>query len=142
MLILFIFANANAPTNKISYPKWKYILSNIDSYASNDVELNDSAILIELMANDCILPSVAIAQFKAESKADYSSNISKENHNIAGIKYVHQKLSIGEKNGHAVYASYRDCIKDYIRIQNLYLKIAEKRYSENKGYIDLLHSIK
>ena len=44
--------------------------------------------------------------------------------------------------GHCVYITYRDCIKDYIRIQNSYLKSINKKYAEDTNYISKLKNIK
>jgi hypothetical protein len=106
-----------------------------------DIKLNKKEILDELIKNKCILPNVAFAQFSQES-LHFKSDICKENKNIAGIRNSSSKYVIGMNRGHCVYASYRDCIKDYIRIQNLYLKNINKKYAEDSNYINKLKNIK
>lgn len=103
--------------------------------------LTDSAITSELTKLGCVLPAVALAQFKIET-GHFTSAICKENKNIAGIRNSSSPLSIGKNRGHNVYATYRDCLKDYVRIQNKYLKNIDGKYAEADGYIDLIKSIK
>lgn len=106
-----------------------------------DVALNDSAIAKELTRLGCVLPNVAIAQFRVET-GNYKSAICKENKNLAGIRNSASPLSIGKNRGHNAYKSYRDCLKDYIRIQNKYLKNIDGKYAEAEGYVKLIKSMK
>jgi hypothetical protein len=103
--------------------------------------LTDSAITHELTKLGCILPNVALAQFKIET-GHFKSAICKENKNIAGIRNSASPLSVGKNRGHNVYKTYRDCLKDYVRIQNKYLKAIDGRYAEAEGYIDHLKKVK
>ena len=107
----------------------------------NDIKLTDSAITAELVKLKCVLPNVAIAQFKIET-GHFTSSICKENKNIAGIRNSRSKLSIGKNRGHNVYSTYKDCLKDYVRIQNMYLKNIDKKYAEAPGYIDYVRKVK
>ena len=91
--------------------------------------LTDSAITHELTKLGCVLPNVALAQFKVET-GHFTSAICKENKNIAGIRNSASPLSIGKNRGHNVYKTYRDCLKDYVRIQNKYLKAIDGKYAE------------
>ena len=102
-----------------------------------DIPLTDSAITEELVKQGCVLPNVALAQFKIES-SHFKSNICKENKNIAGIKTSRSNFVKGMKNDHCAYDSYRDCIKDYIRIQNRYLENIDGRYAEDGQYVALV----
>lgn len=102
-----------------------------------DIQLNDSSILRELIRLECVLPNVALAQFKIESQ-HYKSAICRENKNIAGIKNSASPLVIGKNRDHCVYKSYRDCIKDYVRVQNKYLKNIDGHYAAAGGYVDLI----
>jgi uncharacterized FlgJ-related protein len=102
-----------------------------------DIPLTDSAITEELVKQGCVLPNIALAQFKIES-SHFKSKICKENKNIAGIKTSRSNFVKGMLNDHCAYDSYRDCIKDYIRIQNRYLENIDGRYAEDGGYVSLL----
>jgi len=106
-----------------------------------DIKLNDSAITAELVKLGCVLPNVAVAQFKIET-GHYKSAICRENKNLAGIRNSASPLSIGKNRGHNVYATYKDCLKDYVRVQNKYLKNIDGKYAEAKGYIKQIKKIK
>ena len=103
--------------------------------------LTDSAITSELVKLGCVLPNVALAQFKIES-AHFKSAICKENFNLAGIKTSRSKYVVGINRDHCVYRSYRDCLKDYVRIQNRYLKNIDGRYAAEGDYISLISKVK
>ena len=106
-----------------------------------DIPLTDSAITAELVKLGCVLPNVAVAQFKIET-GHYKSAICRENKNLAGIRNSASPLSIGKNRGHNVYATYKDCLKDYVRVQNKYLKNIDGKYAEAKGYIKQIKKIK
>lgn len=103
--------------------------------------LTDSAIIEELVNVGCVLPNVALAQFRIET-GNFRSPICIENKNIAGIRNSSSPLSIGKNRGHNVYASYRDCIRDYVRIQNSYLGNIDGKYAEAGGYVELIKRLK
>ena len=103
----------------------------------SDIELTDEAILKELIEQDCVLPNVALAQFKIESQ-HFKSDICRENKNFAGIKTSRSEYVIGKNRNHCAYATYRDCIRDYIRIQNRYLENIDGRYAEDGSYVALV----
>jgi len=107
----------------------------------NDITLSDSGIMRELVSNDCVLPGVALAQFKIES-SHFKSKVTIENKNFAGIKTSKSKYVIGMKNDHCVYKTYRDCIKDYILIQNRYLKNIDGKYATSDSYVKLIKTFK
>lgn len=111
-----------------------------------DIHLTDSAITAELVKQDCILPNVALAQMKIET-GNFKSAICKENKNIAGIRTSESEFVKKDANGkalknrgHNVYNSYKRCIKDYVRIQNRYLKNIDGKYAENPEYVSKLKS--
>jgi hypothetical protein len=106
-----------------------------------DIKLTEKEILKELVKQGCILPNVALAQMKIET-GNFKSAICKENKNIAGIKTSKSKYVAGMNRNHCSYRTYKDCIKDYIRIQNRYLKNIDGRYAENPQYIQKLKTIK
>ena len=111
-----------------------------DTITLGDVSLTDSAILKELVKNQCVLPSVAVAQAKIES-ANYKSPVCKENKNLFGIKWHKCDYVLGENRNHARYKSYKDNIKCSIHIQNRYLRNINGRYAEAGGYVNMLKSM-
>lgn len=119
------------------------VINKIDTMLidKGDVKLNDSCLAVELTKLGCVLPNVAIAQFKIET-GHYRSKICLENKNLAGIRNSASPLSIGKNRGHNVYKTYRDCLKDYVRVQNKYLKNIDGKYAEAKGYIDQIKIVK
>lgn len=108
--------------------------------SDSDIELTDEAILNELIAQDCVLPNVALAQFKIESQ-HFKSPICRENKNIAGIKTSRSDYVIGKNRDHCAYKTYKDCIKDYIRIQNRYLENIDGHYAEDGQYVALVRKM-
>lgn len=124
-------------TEKIRHIYHTKVVTNI----REDVILNDSALLKELVHLKCVLPNVALAQIKIESN-HYKSIIAIENKNICGIKTSKSKYVIGQNRGHCVYNTYRDCLRDYVRIQNNYLRNINHKYAESTGYVDLIKRMK
>jgi hypothetical protein len=112
-----------------------------DTVYIEDVPLTDSAITKELTQLGCMLPNVALAQFKVET-GHFRSAICRENKNIAGIRNSASKLSKGLNRGHNVYSTYRDCLRDYVRIQNKYLKNIEGKYAEAEDYTEQLTKVR
>lgn len=108
---------------------------------SKPMPLTDSAITHELTKLGCVLPNVALAQFKIET-GHYTSAICKENKNLAGIRNSNSPLSRGKNRGHNVYDTYRDCLKDYVRIQERYLKAIDGKYAEAEGYLNNLRQVR
>lgn len=115
---------------------------------NNDILLNDSSITAELVRLGCVLPNVALAQMKIES-SHFKSSICFENKNIAGIRTSNSKFVKRNKKGqpvknrgHNVYKTYKDCLKDYVRIQNKYLKNIDGRYAEAPGYVAYIKKMK
>jgi uncharacterized FlgJ-related protein len=106
-----------------------------------DIELTDNEVLKELIKQGCVLPNVALAQAKIESM-HFKSNIARENKNIFGIRNSASNLAIGKNRGHSVYKSYKDCITDYIRVQNKYLKNINLKYATDTNYISKIKKIK
>lgn len=112
----------------------------VDTIIESDINLTDEAILKELIKQDCVLPNVALAQFKIESE-HFKSDICRENKNIAGIKTSRSEYVIGKNRNHCSYKTYKDCIKDYIRIQNRYLENIDGKYAESSGYVALVRKM-
>jgi len=65
-----------------------------DTIKIGSMPLTDSAITAELVKLGCVLPAVALAQFKLET-GHFRSAICRENFNIAGIKTSRSKYVIG-----------------------------------------------
>lgn len=114
----------------------------------DDISLDDSSITIELVKLGCVLPNVALAQMKIES-SHFKSPICMENKNIAGIRTSNSEFIERDKNGqpiknrgHNVYKTYKNCLKDYVRIQNKYLKNIDGKYAEAPGYISYIKKMK
>ena len=112
-----------------------------DTVKIDPMPLTDSAITAELVKLGCILPNVALAQFKIES-GHFKSAICRENFNLAGIKTSRSKYVIGKNRDHCVYRSYRDCLKDYVRIQNRYLKNIDGKYAAPGKYVERITQVK
>lgn len=108
-----------------------------DTITLGDISLTDSSILCELMVNNCVLPSVAVAQARLES-ANYQSKVCKENKNLFGIKWHKCDYVAGEHLNHASYKSYKDNIKCYIHIQNRYLRNIDGRYATAGDYVQII----
>lgn len=112
-----------------------------DTIKIDPMPLTDSAITAELVKLGCVLPNVALAQFKIES-GHFKSAICRENFNLAGIKTSRSKYVIGKNRDHCVYRSYRDCLKDYVRIQNRYLKNIDGKYAAPGKYVERITQVK
>jgi hypothetical protein len=130
--MVYMSNNVQVNTHKVHTTDTVYI---------EDVPLTDSAITKELTQLGCMLPNVALAQFKVET-GHFRSAICRENKNIAGIRNSASKLSKGLNRGHNVYSTYRDCLRDYVRIQNKYLKNIDGRYAEAKDYTEQLSKVR
>ena len=106
-----------------------------------DVELKDSCIIKELIADSCIIPSVAIAQAHIES-AYYTSTKTFTNKNLFGIKPHKCKYVKGVNNYQAVYDTYKDNIACYCEIQKSYLNAINGHYAQNPAYVGLIKQMK
>ena len=111
-----------------------------DTIKIDPMPLTDSAITAELVKLGCVLPNVALAQFKIES-GHFKSAICRENFNLAGIKTSRSEYVIGKNRDHCVYRSYRDCLKDYVRIQNRYLKNIDGKYAAPGEYVERITQV-
>ncbi len=111
------------------------------NFIKGDVELNDSSLLAYMNEIDIYFPEIVLKQIHWES-GHFKSKICKENHNLLGIKYIKQKEAIGINRGHAVYPSYKACLRDYKRLQKYYLGNLGKRYAEDSTYIQKITNSK
>lgn len=137
-IVLVITAFSRDPIKEIIY-ETKVLTDTVIVPA--DIKLNDSSITKELLKNGCILPAVAVAQSRIET-GNYSSKVCRENKNLFGIKEHKCEYVLGTKNNHAYYKTYKDNIKCYIHVQNMYLKKIDGKYAEAKGYVGVLKSMK
>lgn len=141
LLIIFmafsVYVYNNKPELRVDY------IDRVDTIIleKKPMPLTDSAITDELTKLGCVLPNVALAQFKIET-GHYTSAICIENKNLAGIRNSNSPLSVGKNRGHNVYKTYRDCLKDYVRIQDKYLKAIDGKYAEAEGYLDNLRQVR
>ena len=96
-------------------------------------------------------PNIVMAQIRLES-GNLSSKLTRENNNFLGMKYPAQRptTSIGEKNGYANFATWEDCVYDYLIWQSRYAKklsvdeyysYLSNVYAEDSSYIQKLKSI-
>lgn len=132
MAMVYMSNNVQINTHRIHTTDTVYI---------EDIQLTDSAITKELTQLGCMLPNVALAQFKIET-GHFKSKICIENKNIAGIRNSASKLAKGIRRGHNVYSTYRDCLRDYVRIQNKYLKNIDGKYAEATDYTEKLREVR
>ena len=102
-----------------------------------DIQLNDSSIRKELIANKCYFPDVAIKQIHQECGININSNLVYTNKNLFGLK-CSCKYSKGLKNNHSYYSSYKDCIKCYVNFTNAYWEKYCRNYAEDKDYLNKL----
>jgi hypothetical protein len=135
-LIMFLCVEAKAPHSELSLS-----MDRVNNIIFPDIELNDSTVTNELIRNGCVLANVAVAQAHIESNF-YTSKNTFENKNIFGIKVHKCKYVKGEKNNHAVFSSYRDCIACYCHIQAMYLNKIDGHYALNTNYINLIKQVK
>lgn len=117
------------------------VITTTDTIRIDPMPLTDSAITAELVKLGCVLPNVALAQFKIES-GHFRSAICRENFNLAGIKTSRSEYVIGKNRDHCVYRSYRDCLKDYVRIQNRYLKNIDGKYAAPGDYVKRISEVR
>ena len=102
-----------------------------------DIQLNDSSIRRELIAQNCYFPDVAIKQIHQECGININSNLVYTNKNLFGLK-CSCKYSKGLKNNHSYYSSYKDCIKCYVNFTNAYWEKYCRNYAEDKDYLNKL----
>lgn len=129
---IFSISCLTLPSSKFTYPTSK-IEKKVDTC---DIELKDSCILQELIKDSCYFPEIALKQFKIET-GNYTSEICILNKNIGGLK-CNCKYSLGIKNKHSYYKSYKDCIKCYVNFHNKYWQQYCKNYAEDKNYLQKL----
>lgn len=118
----------------------KYITVRDTIVVPEDIKLNDSTLVKELVENDVMQVNVALAQAKLET-GYYTSKVCKENKNLFGIKFHKCKYVRGSLNNHATYNTYKENIKCYAHIQKRYLKNIDGKYAEATDYISTLKKI-
>jgi uncharacterized FlgJ-related protein len=135
--ILFLYGSFT-PVEIVKYVTIEKIVNKI---VPEDIKLNDTSLVKELVKNDVMQINVALAQAKLET-GYYKSRICRENKNLFGIKAHKCKYVQGSKNNHAYYKTYKDNIACYAHIQRRYLKNIDGKYAEAPDYIDALKRIK
>lgn len=98
-------------------------------------------------------PDIIIAQALIESE-HFSSPVWRENHNMFGMKSARTRftLAIDDNLNHAVFKNWKDCVKDRLiydalYLNNLsraqYLKFLDKRYARAGGtsYSELIEQV-
>ena len=131
LLALFVSTNINSNIHSIN-----------TEVLSKDINpLDTTEFCTFFRDNGGVLFNIAYAQCKIES-SNFTSCIYKENKNLFGIRTSTSKLVQGKNRGHCTYNSYKDCILDYIRIQNKYLKNIDGKYAESPEYIKSLKNVK
>lgn len=128
--LLFISFSAFAPD---------YLGKRIQIVAA-DVSLNDSALVHYMQEIGILFPEIVLQQIHWES-GHFKSKICRENHNLLGIRYIKQKEAIGVNRGHAVYPSFKACLRDYKRLQKFYIKNLVGKYAEDPDYGKKLYGI-
>lgn len=106
-----------------------------------DMKLTDSGLTAELVKYGCVLPAVAVAQAKIESKIG-KSNVGIQAKNMFGITFHKCKYVDGKHGVYAKYKTYRDNVRCYIDIQNKYLRKIDGVYASSPSYIKDLKSVK
>ena len=142
MLLLYIIVFVICSIISLDLFNGKIVyLKNRPIIVNTDVVLHKDSIFNELVNQKILFPELVIKQVIIETN-HLKSDICINNKNLLGIKYIKQPLSIGKLNGHAKYKSYKDCIKDYKRLQQYYLNNIQNKYAEDKNYTKLLTQIK
>lgn len=138
-LFLSLYLGVKAP-NEINHFRYN-IIEKTNLLIDTDIRLTDADITAEMKRDDVDHIEIAIPIMRLET-ANYTSQICRENKNLCGMKYVHQKLALGEKNGHAYYKTYKDCILDFKRSQQYYIRELNRKWSEVNDYSLRLKGIK
>lgn len=114
----------------------KYYKFKVDT---TDVILEKQAIIKYMQEIDILFPEIVYRQIEVESN-HFKSPITYENKNLLGIKYIKQDLAKGEHRNHAVFNSYKDCLKDYKRLQQYYLGNLANKYATDPEYTNLIRN--
>jgi len=120
----------------------------MDNKDKNFSEENFKKELISLNVKNV---DIVIAQARLET-GGFTSPIFKENNNCFGMKLATQRATtaIGTEDGHAVYASWRDCCIDYALYYNKYLSKLDRDgylqylgqvYAEDSDYVSKIKQI-
>jgi len=131
VLLLFVSLNVLAPKSFVRKKIWR----------NEDVILNDSCLLSYMNEIGILFPELVLQQIHWES-GHFKSDVCVENHNFLGIKYIKQKEATGENRGHAVFPSYKACLRDYKRLQKHYIKNLVGKYAEDPNYGNKVFKLK
>lgn len=128
-------------TNKIIY---KVVQANVQpkvQKSEQDIKLTEASIVKCLHENGCVLPNVAVAQARLESKLG-KSNVGRNAKNMFGIVHHKCKYVTGKYGVYAKYNTYEDNIRCYIHIQDHYLKRIDGVYASDSKYISKIKSFR
>jgi hypothetical protein len=139
-------------TNKYIINKINHTTEVTDTMLIHGERFSEAA-LIRLL-KDCHIkyPHIVLAQAKLES-GDFKSKMFRQNFNLFGMKLPRQRITtaLGEKNGHAYYRDWIDCVHDYgmwsqamtcnIDSEVEYFTKLDERYAEDTTYINKLKHI-
>jgi len=104
------------------------------------ISLGLTLISLSALAPGCLIrPSVEVAP--TDVPLNDSALVTYINHNLLGIKYIKQKEAIGENRGHAMYPSFKACLRDYKRLQKYYLGNLGRRYAEDSTYVEKITKV-
>lgn len=124
LILFFISFEVIAPKN---------LNKRLKEIVDTDVRLNDAALMEYMNEIGILFPELVLQQIHWES-AHFKSKICRENHNLLGIKYIKQKEATGENRGHAVFPTYKSCLRDYKRLQQYYIGNLVGKYAEDSTY--------
>lgn len=135
------------PTDMVQSVQGKTVTKKVET-VSKDFPV-DSVILYMKQLNIKHL-EFSFAQLQHET-GGFSSNIFKENYNLAGMKVAYQRptTAIGENRGHAQYLNWRDSVIDFALLQTRilaktkgkkeYMDYIKNFYSEDSKYMEIVN---
>ena len=115
-------------------------------------EFSEPKLIEQIESLNFRFPHIVLAQAYQES-GHFKSTIFRENNNMFGMKeaVVRSNLAKGTNRGHAMYASWQDCVIDYalyystylsdIKTEGEYFEFLRQNYAEDTGYVTRLKSL-
>jgi uncharacterized FlgJ-related protein len=139
-------------TNKYIINKITHTTEVTDTMLVHGEKFSEEALIRLFRDTHIKYPHIVLAQAKLES-GSFKSKIFKENNNMFGMKLARQRITtaLGEKNGHAYYRDWIDCLYDYCMYQSSvmcnvsneseYFNKLGERYAEDSTYVSKLKHI-
>jgi uncharacterized FlgJ-related protein len=130
------------------------IFSSMQYFEKTKIELIKSEVVLNLVTNESFTkekffeeversnfayPEIIKAQALIESQY-FSSPVWKENNNALGMRLPQQRftVAVGANLGHAVYKTWKDCVKDRLIYEALYLNdLTKEQYYK---YLDKVYA--